>query len=47
LTTLDLSGSGDADEPMFKLVEEEGRFWDSGPEELAIEARRADSQNDS
>jgi SAM-dependent methyltransferase len=38
---------GDAGEPMFKLVEEEDRFWDNGREELAIEARRAGSKNGS
>lgn len=31
---------GDADDPMFKLVEDEGRFYHNGHEELAIEARR-------
>ncbi len=31
---------GDADDPMFAQVEEEGRFHDTGNEELAVEARR-------
>jgi len=31
---------GDADDPMFNMVEEYDRFFDSGHEELAIEARR-------
>ena len=32
---------GDAVDPMFALVEEQGRFWDGENEELAIESRRA------
>ena len=31
---------GDAEDPKFALVEEEGRFYDNGNEELAMEARR-------
>src|SRR5262249_47616526 len=31
---------GDAGDPMFALVEDEGRFFDSGERELAIEAVR-------
>lgn len=31
---------GDAEDPMFVRVEEHGRFYDRGHEELAIEARR-------
>lgn len=31
---------GDALDPMFAMVEDEGRFYDSGHEELAIEAQR-------
>ena len=31
---------GDADDAMFDLVEDEGRFYESGHEELAIEAKR-------
>jgi SAM-dependent methyltransferase len=31
---------GDAEDPAFAMVEEEGRFYDDGNEELAIEARR-------
>ena len=32
---------GDSEDPMFKSVEEESRFFDKGNEELAIEARMA------
>jgi hypothetical protein len=34
---------GDAGDPMFALVEDEGRFFDGGELELAIEAVRPNS----
>lgn len=33
---------GDAEDPMFSVVEDRGRFFDSGRRELAMEARRED-----